>query len=1791
MPYRMRMLALVRGLSLALACLLAIGLLAAPTARADTSPGAASTPTPSATPSPTETPSSTATSRESGTPRPLETPRLSVTSVQPMPTPSAKASPSAKATSRSAAAVDACQATSLAQWGATLPISATRGTTTSECFTVTTGAFGMYAWRFVQASLNWSATLTVYNGSGTQVFSGWVGNGFGTVQLLAGQQYRLEISGNAGSNPAGYRLGLFEITGAGTCATASTTAFGTASLIGTFADGTELGCRELTESAGSLLRVDTQTSTPYASTDVFDSTGNSVCSWVAYAAASDCRLSGTAPYRVVTRSSSGADAVPASYKIWVDNVTSAQGCTTATLTSWNSVPSIAANRPANAADCYLVTSATFGQYALRVTQENASWSARVAVYDPDGTRVYDAYSGYTTVELKAGLNYRVVVYGDPSGYPPGYTVALARINGSADCPAVASTAWNSTGTAISLPTGQELDCRQFDDAQNSMLRIKLGATALNAEVYNSSGTSLCSMSSGSDASDCRLSGTAPYRIITRSGYGGGDHDPATSTLWTYNIASTTGCSSNPLGSWQQPLPVSADRSGQGADCALVTAGTFGDYLLRYAQDNGSWSGRVTIYEPTGARVYSASGSDYTTVQLKASTTYRVLFTGDTNGYPPGVHLGLYRLTGSGSCPLLTDVSWTATATSHAFPAGPELGCQELPGSSGTTLRITVPSNADGQYLRGLVYNAAGSQLCDTSYASSGVTCTLTGSAPYRLITRTGYSNSDFGAGTYTFWVNDFGSTTGCSSIDSTAPVTAPAAGGTMTPGTAGSCWTVGLARNDRAWLSLVSATSTDLRATLFNGAGQTLCSLSSSSTHRDCALTQVGPYKLLVTGPAGDDSRYRMALRRTNNPSGCQRVDGVASGIAAQRGDVGDVDRLACFRFAEAVGDQMNFTAVNPTIASNPVHNVDVYGPNGDLVCSPQSWYSSPQCTFTAAGDHTAIVSAGGYPGKFLFSSTCVNPACGPEVLTLAGVTPQRVGAAAATTITVQGKALATSQTVELVRGTTRIAGQPLVVSADGRELQVSFDLTTAPLGLYDVVVTSATDGTLRAAGALTVEGVRPAHIETGLVTLGRFVANRPQTVSVTVKNTGNVDALGAPVVLDGLPAGSVITPRFDMVGAASPDAPVRTTDWAPERSVYTGSDGKLGVPLFIGRIPAGASHQYDFTVTVPSASDYNLSTLSSDCMVTPTETDPNSFGGGGCPDAGLDLALSFIPAGPCIGLATTAGVAIARNVANHAPPFQAASTSDMFWSALGGVSCVASLFPGAGTLVSKVLEGASKIKDAAAVGSKCFLGKSAQQTSVASLDPNELVGTTGGGAAHAVTTSGAHTFAVYFENAKTASAPAQEVRVTDHLNPAQYDLSTLRFGAVQFGTTRWTPASESTTIGQVLELGGGLQLDMQASYDAQGTVSWTLKTEDILTGALPEDPLKGFLPPNVDGTEGQGVLYFTVQPKSVVDGTVLSSHADIVFDLNPPIATNTWTNLVDNTAPVAKASAPASVTSRTFTVSWSGSDATSGISSYDVLVATDSGPYTTWKQGVPAGSATYTGAAGHVYRISAIARDVASNVSLPPPTPHATTAVRDATSLTVGKAAAIKYGSSLVVATQAKDVSTGAMLAKVPVVLYKRSSSTAAWVKVATLTTSTTGIATSAQVPKASTQFQWRYAGDTAHTAVSSGIQVVSVLQLVSVRATASSVVRGATVKVYGAATPTVTNQVVYLQRLSGSTWRTVGSAKQIRQRMPNGALATGYLFSLKFSSAGTYSYRVYKPAVTGLSAGYSAAVSIRVR
>ena len=151
------------------------------------------------------------------------------------------------------------------------------------------------------------------------------------------------------------------------------------------------------------------------------------------------------------------------------------------------------------------------------------------------------------------------------------------------------------------------------------------------------------------------------------------------------------------------------------------------------------------------------------------------------------------------------------------------------------------------------------------------------------------------------------------------------------------------------------------------------------------------------------------------------------------------------------------------------------------------------------------------------------------------------------------------------------------------------------------------------------------------------------------------------------------------------------------------------------------------------------------------------------------------------------------------------------------------------------------------------------------------------------------------------------------------------------------------------------------------------MQSIDPKTGAAPQDPLAGFLPPDNASKQGEGFVTFTVKPKSgLPNGAVIANQASIVFDVNAPIATNTVTNTIDSVYPTSNVNPlPSTSTSASFTVSWSGSDsAGAGIATYDVYSASDFGPYTAWQSATTATAATFSGAAGHSYSFYSMATD-----------------------------------------------------------------------------------------------------------------------------------------------------------------------------------------------------------------------------
>ncbi|MCA9047393.1 MAG: cadherin repeat domain-containing protein, partial [Planctomycetaceae bacterium] len=261
-------------------------------------------------------------------------------------------------------------------------------------------------------------------------------------------------------------------------------------------------------------------------------------------------------------------------------------------------------------------------------------------------------------------------------------------------------------------------------------------------------------------------------------------------------------------------------------------------------------------------------------------------------------------------------------------------------------------------------------------------------------------------------------------------------------------------------------------------------------------------------------------------------------------------------------------------------------------------------------------------------------------------------------------------------------------------------------------------------------------------------------------------------------------------------------------------------------------------------------------------------------------------------------------------------------------------------------------------------------------FDPNDIQGPAGVGPEHHVRVDSSMPYTVRFENLDTATAPAQEVFVTQQLD-SDLNLSTFEFRSFGWSGVEFAVPAGLQAFNKVIDLRPtqNLIVDVAAALDrSTGEINWTFRSLDPLTGDLPADPFAGFLPPNVvDGT-GEGFVRYTVDPlANSVSGTRVDAFAEIVFDTNAPINTPAIFNTIDAGAPTATVDALPAVSRTTdFTVSWSGADDVggSGIKKYDVFVSTDGSVFEPFVLDTADTSAVFTGEDGRLYAFRAVATD-----------------------------------------------------------------------------------------------------------------------------------------------------------------------------------------------------------------------------
>ncbi|HEV7866789.1 MAG TPA: carboxypeptidase regulatory-like domain-containing protein, partial [Chthoniobacteraceae bacterium] len=263
--------------------------------------------------------------------------------------------------------------------------------------------------------------------------------------------------------------------------------------------------------------------------------------------------------------------------------------------------------------------------------------------------------------------------------------------------------------------------------------------------------------------------------------------------------------------------------------------------------------------------------------------------------------------------------------------------------------------------------------------------------------------------------------------------------------------------------------------------------------------------------------------------------------------------------------------------------------------------------------------------------------------------------------------------------------------------------------------------------------------------------------------------------------------------------------------------------------------------------------------------------------------------------------------------------------------------------------------------------------------DPNDIIGPVGFGEDRWVNVTTPMHYMIRYENAPEATAPAQEVLITQQLDP---DLDWRTFRLEDFG---WgdvvveLQGNQSFYSGRVdLMETKGFVVDVTAFIDIQtGLATWTLTTIDPATGEKPIDATLGFLPPDVPNGVGDGFVNYTIRPlRTAETGARIDAKASIIFDTNEPIDTPPIFNTIDSTKPTSGINPLAALTNNTnFQVSWTSADPSgSAVKEVDVYVSDNGAPASLWLGKTELREATYAGESGHTYTFHTLARDNAGN-------------------------------------------------------------------------------------------------------------------------------------------------------------------------------------------------------------------------
>lgn len=581
------------------------------------------------------------------------------------------------------------------------------------------------------------------------------------------------------------------------------------------------------------------------------------------------------------------------------------------------------------------------QLFIRVMPAGSSGSTTlpITVTAPDSSSVtcQQPFQVYICATTTAGTYTVAVASGGTS-----YTIAYTDLLTESTCPAAGTsftaappqgtTVAGAAGTCYSMtmPAGDTLQVNDFSQPDR-----------IGVAVFDATGTEVCS-TWWSSYTTCTMTGTGPYRVMVSSGYG----EAETYAVELNDLSDPQGCAA----------PVSPVSYGQGPvlttdPCEQVTIPTAGSYLLN-AGSTGSLGATGTLYgpgtSPGGAPLSACSPGQ---VCILAAGTY---FFDNILDFPPYANWGLTLTsqTSSAGCVAVTDTGFAAGAATGTFTTLGGVACLTLPTPDGKTDYLFNQPGADGLTPQVELIDATGVQLCGYGPTYAYATCTLTGTAPFRVLLY-GQKTGDG----YRYLVQRTDSTAGCTNWPQSGFGGSWGTTATLTASNDVACRVISSGQHSSGEMIDYSNTRNVVNGAIYvnDPAGTQVCFGNSTGI---CSYQAGVTYMALMFSSIASGDTYHLVRRDVSQTATCASpLSTTVGGPSTTLTLTSDLDTV-CYRVTAKTTDDLWFSvrALGPA-PSGAV--LQVANAAGAIAC--RQW--GVPCRVSGSTSYQLIISADNYMG------------------------------------------------------------------------------------------------------------------------------------------------------------------------------------------------------------------------------------------------------------------------------------------------------------------------------------------------------------------------------------------------------------------------------------------------------------------------------------------------------------------------------------------------------------------------------------------------------------------------------------------------------------------------------------------------------------------------------------------------------------------------------------------------------------------------------------------------------------